>query len=221
MTRTRVALLLSAVLAATALVVNARGPSSATAKPTGAAVVTKVVDGDTLRVRLNGGNEPVRLIGVDTPESVKPGTPVECFAKEASGHLASLVPPGTEVRLVRDIEARDRFGRLLAYVYRARDGLFVNLALAKDGFAAPLTIPPNVAHAEQFAAAAGQARRAGLGLWSRCGGPHEQARPPLEPPPEQPPERPADRPPVGTDEAASPQADHMDGAGAALRRAPP
>ena len=179
MTRTRLALLLSAVLAVAAFAVNARRPPVATALPQGAAVVTKVVDGDTLRVRLQDAEEAVRLIGVDTPESVKPGTPVECFAKEASGYLAQLVPPGTEVRLVRDIEARDRYGRLLAYVYRSRDGLFVNLALAKDGYAAPLTIPPNVAHAEQFAAAAGQARRADAGLWRMCGGPHEPGgRPP-------------------------------------------
>ena len=174
MTRTRAALLLSLLLAGAAFVLNARRPAPADeAAPPGTAVVTRVVDGDTLRVRLGRADERVRLIGVDTPESVKPGTPVECFAKEAAAHTGELVPPGTAVRLVRDTEARDRYGRLLAYVYRAHDGRFVNLALAEDGFAAPLTIPPNVAHAEEFAAAAGRARLAGRGLWARCQGAHD------------------------------------------------
>jgi micrococcal nuclease len=177
MTRTRAAaLVLSAVFAAAAVLVNSRPRATArgTAAP-GTAVVTRVVDGDTLHVRLGGRQERVRLIGIDTPESVKPGSPVECFAKEAAGHTAGLVPPGTAVRLVRDIEARDRYGRLLAYVYRRSDSLFVNLALARDGVAAPLTIPPNVAHAEEFAAAAGQARQRGRGLWARCNGPHDHS----------------------------------------------
>ncbi|MGH9150362.1 MAG: thermonuclease family protein, partial [Acidimicrobiales bacterium] len=81
-----------------------------------------------------------------------------------------LVPAGTPVRLVRDVEARDRYGRLLAYVYRARDDLFVNLALARDGMADLLTIAPNVAHRDALAAAAAEARRADRGLWARCGG---------------------------------------------------
>ena len=90
-----------------------------------------------------------------------------------SARTKELVPPGTEVRLVRDAEARDRYGRLLAYVHRRRDDLFVNLALARDGFAAPLSIPPNVAHRDDFVEAAAEAREAGRGLWGRCGGPDE------------------------------------------------
>jgi len=73
------------------------------------------------------------------------------------------------VRLVFDVERRDRFGRLLAYVYRARDGVFVNAALVRGGFARTLTIPPNVRFAGRFAALAAEARRAGRGLWSACG----------------------------------------------------
>jgi micrococcal nuclease len=72
------------------------------------------------------------------------------------------------VRLVRDAEARDRYGRLLAYVYRASDGLFVNEELVRRGYARPLTIPPNVAHEHEIARLASAARRAGRGLWSRC-----------------------------------------------------
>ena len=76
-----------------------------------------------------GRDERVRLIGIDTPETVDPRKPVQCFGKEASDHTKALLPAGTAVRLERDAEARDRYDRLLAYVYRASDGLFVNLEL--------------------------------------------------------------------------------------------
>jgi micrococcal nuclease len=129
--------------------------------------VVRVVDGDTVVVRTGGHEERVRYIGVDTPESVKPGTPVQCFAKAASAANKRLVQ-GHEVRLVHDAEARDRYGRLLAYVYRKSDGLFVNAELVRRGYAKPLTIPPNVAHAVQLRHLAATARRDGRGLWSRC-----------------------------------------------------
>jgi micrococcal nuclease len=128
----------------------------------------RVIDGDTIMVSIGGLEESVRLLGVDTPESVDPRSPVECFGKEASQHTEALLPPGTDVHLVRDVEARDRYSRLLAYVYRADDGAFVNLQLVRDGFADVLTFPPNVAHADDFTAAAAQARDEGLGLWSAC-----------------------------------------------------
>ena len=96
-------------------------------------------------VALPSGEEPVRYIGIDTPESVKPGSPVECFAKRASAFNERLVA-GERVRLVRDVEERDRYGRLLAYVYRVRDGLFVNAELVRRGYATVATFPPNVAH---------------------------------------------------------------------------
>ena len=83
----------------------------------------------------------VRYIGVDTPETVKPGTPVQCFGKAASAYNHRLVD-GQRVRLRFDAEQRDRYGRLLAYVYRARDGLFVNAALCRAGTRPTLTIPP-------------------------------------------------------------------------------
>jgi micrococcal nuclease len=130
--------------------------------------VTRVVDGDTIHVEVGGRREKVRYIGVDTPESVKPGTPVQCFAKRAAAFNERLVE-GERVRLVRDLEARDRYGRLLAYVYRERDGLFVNAALVRRGYAQTLTIAPNVAHAAEFRRLAAAARRAGRGLWSACG----------------------------------------------------
>jgi micrococcal nuclease len=132
-----------------------------------AARVVRVVDGDTVVVRTGGHDERVRYIGVDTPESVKPGTPVQCFAKAASAANKRLVQ-GQEVRLVHDAEARDRYGRMLAYVYRSSDGLFVNAELVRRGYAKPLTIPPNVAHAVELRRLAAAARREGRGLWSRC-----------------------------------------------------
>ena len=132
------------------------------------ASVVRVVDGDTLVVAVAGREERVRLIGIDTPESVKPNTPVQCFAKEATARTKALLPEGTGVRLERDAELRDRYERLLAYVYRQPDGLFVNLVLTREGFALPYTFPPNVAHADDFLAAASDARQAHHGLWSRC-----------------------------------------------------
>ena len=126
--------------------------------------VTRVVDGDTIVV---SGGERVRYIGIDTPESVKPGTPVQCFAEAAATRNRELVS-GQRVRLLGDVEAQDRFGRTLAYVYRVSDDAFVNAVLVRQGFARTLTIPPNVRHAADLERLAGQARRAGRGLWSRC-----------------------------------------------------
>ncbi|WP_051223541.1 thermonuclease family protein [Conexibacter woesei] len=128
------------------------------------AQVRRVVDGDTI---LLTSGERVRLIGIDTPESVKPGTPVQCFAKRASAFTHTLLD-GARVRLVYGAERRDRYGRLLAYVYRARDRLFVNAELVRQGYARTLEIAPNTGHARQFAALASAARRAGKGLWSAC-----------------------------------------------------
>ncbi len=111
--------------------------------------VARVVDGDTVKVSLGGRRETVRYIGMDTPETVKPNTPVQCFGKNASAKNEQLVA-GARVTLRLGAEARDRYGRLLAYVYRRSDGLFVNAALVQGGFATTLTIPPNTAHAGEL-----------------------------------------------------------------------
>ena len=129
--------------------------------------MVRVVDGDTIRVVEDGREEAVRYIGVDTPETVKPDSPVECYGKAASAANRRLVE-GEAVRLVGDVEARDRYGRRLAYVYRSRDDLFVNAELVRGGYAQPLTVPPNVRHAERFRRLAEEARRAGSGLWTAC-----------------------------------------------------
>lgn len=137
----------------------------------GMATVARVVDGDTIQVRIGSEDEKVRLIGIDTPETHGPGGLRECFGSEATRRTQALLPAGTAVRLVRDVEPRDRYGRLLAYVYRSADELFVNLTLAAEGYAATLTYPPNVAHAKEFDAATRTARSDDRGLWQRCGGP--------------------------------------------------
>ena len=162
----RAVALIAVVLAALVVVWTARGGGEAPARELRGRVV-RITDGDTIRVALAGGVERVRYIGIDTPEEVRPDTPVQCYARRAAAENARLVA-GREVRLVLDVESRDRFGRLLAYVYRGGDGLFVNDALMRGGFARTLTIPPNVRYAERFAALARQARRAGRGLWSAC-----------------------------------------------------
>jgi micrococcal nuclease len=131
------------------------------------ALVVRVVDGDTLVVDIGGVEERLRLIGIDTPESVKPNSPVECFGKEASTFTAEMLPSGTSVRVERDVEARDDFGRLLGYVVLP-DGTFVNLEIVRQGYAQPLTIAPNVAHSVEFVAAARDAEAADRGLWASC-----------------------------------------------------
>jgi micrococcal nuclease len=136
--------------------------------PRGSATVVHVIDGDTVDLLVGRRAETARLLGVDTPETVKPGAPVDCFGPEASARTKALLPPGTEVRLTRDVEVRDRFERLLVYVVRAEDDLFVNRALVADGYARTLSIAPNDAHEADLAAAEADAREQGRGLWGRC-----------------------------------------------------
>jgi micrococcal nuclease len=133
--------------------------------------VTEVVDGDTVKVRLRSGRgtRTVRYIGVDTPESVKPGEPVQCFAKQASEFNERLVR-GRRVRLQIGRERTDRFGRLLAYVYvRGGDKRFVNEELLRRGYARTLAIPPNTDRAGRFAVIERRAKREKRGLWRVCG----------------------------------------------------
>ncbi len=157
-------------------------PAVAAGLPAGDdATVVRVVDGDTIVARVAGRDERVRFIGIDTPETVHPQRPVECFGREAAAHTASLIGPGTAIRLVYDVARTDRYGRTLAYLYRAEDGLFVNLALVRDGYAQVATHPPNVRHVEAFTAAQREAREAGRGLWGACA--EEPQGAPVSPPP--------------------------------------
>ena len=144
------------------------GGGGRTAAPAGRSLhapVARVVDGDTIEVLIGGGEEDVRYIGIDTPETVKEDTPVQCFGPQSSAANRRLVE-GRTVRLVFDRERRDIYDRLLAYVYVG--DRFVNAALVREGFARTLTIPPNVAHAGLFHRLARAAGRAGRGLWRAC-----------------------------------------------------
>jgi len=171
---------LAALAAASLLLAAACASAQPSGRPAGSdrGVVAHLVDGDTLDVRIDGRTERIRLIGVDTPESVAPERPVQCYGAEASTFLATLVPVGTEVRLERDAVARDRFDRLLAYVYRAEDDLLVNLEMVEQGYADAVTYGDNEALYPTLAAAEAEARAGGRGLWGVCGGPDVDIGPP-------------------------------------------
>jgi len=141
--------------------IGAGGGGPASAK----AFVTRVVDGDTIEARIGGREEDVRYIGVDTPETVKPDTPVQCFGPRASSFNHGLVER-RRVRLVFGVERRDVYGRLLAYVYLGRR--FVNAMLVRRGLARSLTIAPNDRFAPLFRRLELRAARAGRGLWGAC-----------------------------------------------------
>lgn len=126
--------------------------------------VTYVIDGDTIKVELDGEVETVRYIGIDTPEPYREGEP-ECLSNEATSANAELVQ-GKIVRLVKDKENRDRYGRLLRYVYV--DDVFVNEILVRDGFAEVMNIKPNTAHSVEFKKLENIARVGELGMWSAC-----------------------------------------------------
>jgi micrococcal nuclease len=129
------------------------------------AEVLRVVDGDTIEVSVDGQVQDVRYIGVDTPESVTPGEPVECFGRRAAAFNERLVGQ-REVTLRFDRELRDRYGRLLAYVYVGPR--LVNAELVRRGYARTLTIAPNDSRAGLFARLEREAGRAGRGLWGEC-----------------------------------------------------
>lgn len=130
------------------------------------ALVTNVVDGDTIKVQLaNGSEEQVRYIGMDTPEI---HGEVECYGQEAATYNECLVG-GKTVWLELDVQERDRYGRLLAYVYLDSDGkAMVNAILLSQGYAQIMTVPPNVKYADRFLRLQQEAREAGRGLWGAC-----------------------------------------------------
>jgi micrococcal nuclease len=159
--------MLGALFVVAAVMVSVTGACASEPLEAGTARVVKVVDGDTLEVELDTGTERVRLLGIDTPETVHPTKPVECFGPEASSRMKELAPPGTVLRLERDVELRDRYGRLLTYAYLP-DGTFLNRSMLADGYATTLFIDPNRAHRRELAAAESDARSQGRGLWAAC-----------------------------------------------------
>jgi micrococcal nuclease len=162
---------LAAVLAVTSLggwrLGSARGAarSRGAEPPGGFARVTAVVDGDTIDVVWDGGRERVRLLGVDTPETVDPRRPLGCYGEEASAFTRRRLT-GRTVRLAYDRQRRDRYGRLLAYV--DVDGHRFNDELLAGGYARLLVIPPNGLHGRSMLDEELAARTAGRGLWGAC-----------------------------------------------------
>jgi micrococcal nuclease len=138
--------------------------------------VSAVIDGDTIVIDFGSHDETVRLLGLDTPESVDPNRPVQCFGVEATERLRALLPTGTRVRLEIDLEARDRYGRLLAYVFVG--DLMVNEALLAEGYGALSLYEPNSTYRRRLVAAERKARTQLTGLWSACDGPDEPVDPP-------------------------------------------
>ena len=135
--------------------------------PTVTARVVRVIDGDTIVVAIRGKQYHLRYIGMDTPESVKPDTPVERMALEATAANKALVA-GRNVVLEKDVSETDRFGRLLRNVWVERDGrlVLVGLELVRAGYANVTTFPPDVKYVDQLLAALDEARAAGAGLWA-------------------------------------------------------
>lgn len=126
------------------------------------AIVTRVVDGDTIIVNKNGSDYRLRLIGIDTPETVHPSREVECFGPEASAYVAEILD-GRQVYLEKDISETDRFDRLLRYVWL--EDIMVNQILVQQGFAQAVSYPPDVRYYQHFLADQELAKEAGLGLW--------------------------------------------------------
>jgi micrococcal nuclease len=127
--------------------------------------VVRIVDGDTIHVRLTDRIEKVRYIGVNTPEVHHPTRGAEPGGREATSVNRSLVA-GKHVRLELDVRERDRYGRLLAYVWVG--GVMVNAELVRRGYAQVMTVPPNVRHQDLFLKLQRDARDAGRGLWRRA-----------------------------------------------------
>ena len=160
------------------VVLDTQAPATRLDEPPGyeVATVTRVVDGDTIEATITavtpgpgaGGTEvginyDIRLTGIDTPESVRPGTPVECFGRESSAAAKALLQ-GQEVLLVKDVEDTDRYERLLRYVYLGDE--MANARLVANGYASAYTYPPNIRWSELFVQLQREARQDDRGLWS-------------------------------------------------------
>ena len=133
------------------------------------AEVVRHVDGDTVWLDIDGTEESVRLIGIDTPEVREGSEPIQCFGQEASDAIAELLPLGTVVQIQRDAEVRDRFDRLLLYIFVG--DTFVNEELVRQGFADSRSFPPNTARQSLLDEAERDAIDNNRGLWAACDGP--------------------------------------------------
>jgi micrococcal nuclease len=158
---------------------GAPAPPAGVPRPAQRATVDRVVDGDTLRVTVGPDDPgpipatdsvPVRLLTIDTPETVHPRRPVECGGQEASARAEQLLPAGSTVWLVADVSDTDRFDRYLRAVW-TDDGTFVNATLVAEGLAVAARFPPDERWYDELAALEDQARDADRGNWRRCPSP--------------------------------------------------
>lgn len=142
-------------------------PSITTTQKGDQAIILRVIDGDTITVSLKDSEEKIRLIGVNTPESVDPRRPVECFGKEASRFTKELLPQGSTVYLVADLTQtdRDKYGRLLRYVLLP-DGTLMNELIIASGYGHEYTYRTPYEHQTAFKAAEHSAREEQKGLWA-------------------------------------------------------
>jgi micrococcal nuclease len=151
------------VILALSLVACRQTPQTPTRSPDlTEALVTRVVDGDTIEVEIGGESYKVRYIGIDTPELHHPTKPVEYYAQEAYEKNRELVE-GKTVFLEKDVSETDMYGRLLRYVYVG--DTFVNAYLVQQGYAQVSTYPPDVKYQQRFLELQREAREAGRGLW--------------------------------------------------------
>jgi micrococcal nuclease len=151
-------------LVAVAVVAGGSVVHAAMAGTSTTATVERVVDGDTIDVEYEGDTHRVRLLNVNTPESVDPDKPVECLGPEASDWLEQRLPVGTEVRLERDQETRDRYDRELAAVFLGND--LINAEIARAGYGVAMSVGSNIHYLSQVKAAQAEAQSAGRGLYS-------------------------------------------------------
>lgn len=145
------------------------------------ATVSRHVDGDTIYVNIDGKDYKLRMIGVDTPETVHPNKPVQYFGKEASAYTAGIIPVGYTVWLQKDVSNTDKYGRLLRYVWTKQPATdspteqeisdnMLNAMLIANGYGAPSTYPPDVKYADLFNRLSQNARNGYWGLWGAPAG---------------------------------------------------
>ena len=156
-------ILLVAVLSGFSLLMGLIGGEESSSAASAGDVV-RVIDGDSIVVSVRGQKEEIRLIGIDAPEMRQ-----RPWGRKAREHLREILLRSSDrVSVVYDVQKRDKYGRLLAYI-RTADGRLANAEMLKDGYAVLFTLPPNVRYVDEFRAAQESARERRLGIWGKWG----------------------------------------------------
>ena len=134
-------------------------------RPSETVRVQYVIDGDTFVAKVNGERQKVRVNGMNSPETKKRNSPIECYGKKASSDAKTRLT-GKQVELVFDVDRKDKYGRALAYVEVG--GKDFSKTMIKKGLARPMSIPPNIARSATYEREASKARKADRGLWGAC-----------------------------------------------------